>query len=155
MATKKQTKSKTTSRRVGRPSSYTQEKADLICELLAEGKSLRSVLRDNPDLPDMKTIFKWMREHEIFLQQYARAKQEAADAMAEEILEIADDDSKDKVEGKSDMGVIMRSRVRIDTRKWLMSKMKPKKYGDKLDLTTEGKALPTPILGDLVKGKEK
>ncbi len=74
--------------------------------------------------------------------------------MAEDILDIADDGSNDfmtitkgdktyEVENKE---VTNRSRLRVDTRKWIMSKMKPKKYGDKLDMTTNGKDLPTPLL---------
>lgn len=138
----------------GRPSKFTQELADRICSQLSEGMSLRSVCLAE-DMPSTVTVFSWMRTNEEFLSQYARAKQESADAMAEEILDISDDGSNDWMEKKygdaefwvTNGEALQRSRLRVDTRKWLMAKMKPKKYGEKLDLSTNGKDLPTPILG--------
>lgn len=138
----------------GRPSTYTQELADNICEQLALGNSMRTVCAAD-DMPAMSTVFKWLRENEGFSEQYARAKQESADYMAEELLEIADDGTNDYIEKERadgstytalDSEHVQRSRLRVDTRKWLMSKMKPKKYGEKLDLTTDGEKLPTPII---------
>jgi hypothetical protein len=106
-------------------------------------------------MPDCATVFAWMRRFPEFLKQYARAKEESADAMAEEILEIADDGRNDWMERhgeKTEDGEpvkgwqlngehIQRSRVRIDTRKWLASKLKPKKYGDRVDLTNSDGSL--------------
>jgi len=140
----------------GRPSEYTQELADEICEELALGKSLRTVCLSEK-MPSMKTIFNWMRTYPEFLQQYARAKEESADAMAEETLYIADTKELGQIlTTKSDGSVETKEedmlghrKLQIETRKWLMAKMKPKKYGDKVDLTTNGKDLPTPILGGL------
>jgi len=138
----------------GRPSKYTKELADAICERLAMGESMRTVSKDET-MPAMSTMFKWLRENDNFSEQYARAKQESADAMAEEILDIADDGTNDWETIEFENGykkevinheVLARSRLRVDTRKWLMSKMKPKKYGDKIDMTTNGKELPTPIV---------
>lgn len=137
----------------GRPTIYTQELANRVCEELALGKSLRTVCTPD-DMPAIRTVFNWFNTKEGFVQQYARAKQEAADAMAEEILDISDDSSNDKYEDakgniRTDWEVVGRSKLRIDTRKWLMSKMKPKRYGDKLDITSGDKPLPTPIYGGL------
>jgi hypothetical protein len=112
---------------MARPTDYTQETADEICSLLAEGRSLRSILRDNDDMPGMTSVFKWLRIHEEFAKQYAQAKLEAADAMADEIQDIADNLT----------GDVQRDRLRVDTRKWIASKLKPKKYGDKVDATIE------------------
>lgn len=138
----------------GRPSLYSQELADRICQEIAQGKSMRTVAKSD-DMPDLSTIFRWLRTHPEFCQQYTRATEERSEAMAEEILDIADDGSNDfmtiekgnkeyTVENKE---VTNRSRLRVDTRKWLMAKMKPKKYGEKIDMTTDGKPLPTPIYG--------
>lgn len=147
----------------GRPSEYTQEKADLICERLAIGMSLRSVCLQE-DMPAPATVFKWMRTNQEFLKQYEKAKQESSDAMAEDIQDIADESANDYIEITRDDGTtytklnqenIQRSRLRVDTRKWLMAKMKPKKYGDKLDLTNDGKAFPTPIYGGQSTNPEK
>jgi len=127
---------------VGRPSDFSQELADRICSELAIGKSLRSVCKSD-DTPEISTIFRWLREKEEFSKQYAKAKEESADALLEETMDIADDGSNDwmetndpdnpgyRINGES----IQRSRLRVDTRKWAMSKLKPKKYGEKL--TTE------------------
>jgi len=119
----------------GRPSSFTQDIADEICAGLAEGMSLRKVCK--PDhLPCVKTIFNWFRTQEGFLQQYTRAKEESADALTDEMLDIADDGTNDYTVDKDGKDVlntdhIQRSRLRIETRKWLASKLKPKRYGDK------------------------
>lgn len=78
----------------GRPSKYTKELADAICERLAMGESMRTVCIGET-MPAMSTIFKWLRENDKFSEQYARAKQESADAMAEEILDIADNGTND------------------------------------------------------------
>ena len=128
----------------GRPSTYTQDIADEICAGLAEGKSLRTVCSAD-HLPCVKTVFNWFRIRDEFLQQYTRAKEESADALTDEMLDIADDGTNDWMERLDNKGVnigweingesIQRSKVRIDTRKWLSSKLKPKKYGDKI--TTE------------------
>lgn len=133
----------------GRPTDYNQEIADKICAALSEGKSLRTVCLED-DMPDKTTVFRWLRTHEEFCNQYTRAKQEATDALADEIQDIADDGRNDWMEvHKKDGDIILldrehveRSKLRIETRKWLMAKMKPKKYGDKLDLTSGGDKLP-------------
>jgi hypothetical protein len=79
-------------------------------------------------MPSTVTVFSWLRTHEEFLNQYTRAKEESADALTDEMLDIADD-----VEGDS-----QRDRLRVDTRKWIASKLKPKKYGDKLEHDVSG-----------------
>lgn len=132
----------------GRPEIYTQELSDKVCQEIAMGYSLRTVCKKE-GMPKLSTVFKWIREKPEFAQQYARATQERTEAMAEDMLDIADDGSNDlmtiqkgdksyEVENRE---VTNRSRLRVDTRKWLMSKMKPKKYGEKLDVMSDGKAI--------------
>lgn len=139
---------------VGRPSKYTKVLADEIYNKLAEGKSLRTICLSE-SMPDKATIFRWLKTNKQFRDQYAHAKEASAVAMAEEILDIADDgtndwmtigrgDSEREVENRE---VVNRSKLRVDARKWLLSKLVPKKYGDKLDMTTDGKPLPAPIYG--------
>jgi hypothetical protein len=123
---------------------YSPELADLICEKIAEGQSMRNICQAD-DMPAMSTVFKWLRENAEFSQQYARAKDECADMMAEEMLEIADDATNDWMERFDKDGGnigwqlngehVQRSRLRIDTRKWLASKLKPKKYGERTTLS--------------------
>lgn len=126
----------------GRPCEYTAEIADAICARLADAESLRSICRDE-SMPSMPTVFAWIRKFPEFLNQYARAKEESADAMVEDILEIADDGTNDWMERRNAEGEntgwqvngehIQRSRVRIDTRKWIAAHLKPKKYGERLE----------------------
>ena len=129
--------------KIGRPTTYTQELADEICAQLAEGKSMRTVcLADG--MPAMSTVFKWLREHPLFSEQYTKAKAEAADAMVEEMTDIADDGRNDwmEVHDKDGNAIgwkvngehVQRSRLRVETRKWIAAKLKPKKYGDKIDM---------------------
>lgn len=128
---------------MGRPSKFTQDIADAICSRIAEGESLRAICTD-AGLPSARTVHVWLDDKEGFLQQYVRAREAQADFYAEEILDIADYDERDWSELKDDSGrvtgikvdgeAIQRSKLRVDTRKWLMSKLSPKKYGDKLEL---------------------
>ena len=124
---------------MGRPSEFTQDRADQICARLADGESLRTVCLSE-EMPDKATVFRWLRSMQSFCDQYTRAKAEAADAFAEDMLDIADDGTNDWRE-RDTGGVevngdhIQRSRLRIETRKWLASKLKPKKYGEKLEHT--------------------
>lgn len=118
---------------------------------------MRSICRD-PEFPEMKTIFRWLSKNQDFRQQYDTAKEMGMAAMAEELLQIADDGSNDTYvddDGKPrvDTDVIQRSRLRVDTRKWLMSKLAPKKYGDKVDLNHGGQvANPLEVLFSQVSG---
>jgi len=122
---------------VGRPSDFTQELADLICQTMAEGNSLRAVCREK-GMPAVSTVCRWLAEKPAFQEQYARARESMADTMFEELLEIADDSSGDYTDtpnGQKFNGEnVQRSRLRVDARKWAISKIAPKKYGDKLDI---------------------
>lgn len=126
----------------GRPTIYTKELGDEICALLAEGRSLRSICELN-GMPALRTVFYWLRTDEDFLHQYARAKEESADALIDEMVDIADQAEAIVRKGaeKKSGAYAQTQKLRIDTRKWIASKLKPKKYGDKLDLTSGGKAI--------------
>lgn len=121
----------------GRPSIYTSELAAQICEHIAQGKSLRTIAALD-DMPAQSTIMSWLDGSKPeFSEQYARAHEAYADKLAEETLLIADDSSRDNYvdsEGKvkTDSEAIQRSKLRVDTRKWLASKKAPKKYGEKV-----------------------
>ena len=134
---------KKTPKKNGRPSKYTDKLADKICQMIAQGQSVRSICAKK-DMISMQTFFRWLRENDKFREQYAQACKERSYAQAEEIIDIADNATNDYMEKLEGDGYIFnsenvqRSRLRIDTRKWLMSKMNPKVYGDKLDMTTNG-----------------
>lgn len=127
----------------GRPSKYSHEIADQICELVATSpRGIRSICAEHQELPDPDTIYRWLRKYNEFYEQYARAKQAQLQAIEDEMIEIADDGTNDYVETKKGIMLnkeaVMRSALRIDTRKWLMSKLLPKKYGDKVGVELSG-----------------
>ena len=133
---------------------YDEAAATRICEEISSGRSLRSICADE-GMPDKATVFRWLAAHEGFRDQYARAREAQADAMLEDILEIADDGLNDSYTDengheRTNQDVIARSRLRVDARKWAMSKMAPKKYGEKLDLTHGGKIEVTEIVQRIV-----
>lgn len=125
-----------------------QEIIDRICKHISDNNtSLRDALMLH-DMPEAKTFYRWIDEDEEKRQQYARACEVRAENIFEEILEIADENALDisiDDEGKWNINgeVVQRSRLKIDARKWVLSKMQPKKYGDKLDVTSDGEKLPT------------
>lgn len=123
-------------------SQFTQDTADVICDRLANGESLRGICRDDA-MPAQSTVFKWLVDYPLFSEQYARAREAQADFMADEILQIADDGQNDTYvdengNKRTDQDVIGRSRLRVDARKWLASKMAPKKYGDRVQTEVTG-----------------
>jgi len=126
---------------------YTDEMALVICERLANGESLKTISEDEA-MPARSTVFKWLAENKTFSDMYARAREEQADAIFDEILEIADDGRNDWMErrGEDDAGWvtngenIQRAKLRIDSRKWMAGKLRPKKYGDKLELAGDADA---------------
>ena len=123
---------------------YDGDVATRICEEISAGRSLRSICEDE-GMPDKATVLRWLDKHEEFRDQYARAREVQADYYAEDIIEIADDSSFDVIKGDDDTPdrvnseFVNRSRLRVDTRKWLMARMAPKKYGDKITQEVTGK----------------
>lgn len=132
---------------------YTPEEREklfeTIFELIENGKSLRKALATVK--LSSSTFFIWIDENENKSKQYARACEERAEALLDEMIDIVDDKSNDIIE--TDLGdgiivekpnneVIQRSRLRYDARKWLISKLNPKKYGEKVDVTSGGDKIP-------------
>jgi len=120
-----------------------QAASDYICDQIAEGRSLRSILKD-ADMPASSTVFKALAADAEFAERYARAREVQADALFDEILDIADESKDDTIvdaDGNvsTNQEVVARSRIRIDARKWMAGKLRPKVYGDKLDLNHSGR----------------
>jgi hypothetical protein len=126
----------------GRPSDYSEQMADTICERLTQGESLRTICADE-GMPHAGTVCRWLAKHDTFREQYVLAREAQAELHADEMVEIADDGHNDWMEknfGEDTRWVengeaIRRSALRIDTRKWVASRLLPKKYGDKTQLT--------------------
>ena len=134
----------------GRPSKYTKVLADEICRWLESGKTLRAFC-EQTDKPTRTSVMRWLAKSEEFRYQYAQAREKQADQIFEECLQIADDGMNDtyvddKGNTRTDHDVVHRSRLRIDTRKWFLSKLHPKKYGDKQEAETEDRKPLTIIL---------
>jgi len=116
-----------------------------ICTEITKGKSLRNILKEE-NMPSTATFFKWISDDEEKLKQYARACDIRAEVIFDEMLEIADDGSNDFTKKIAPDGSeieilnsehVQRSRLRVDTRKWLLSKLNPKKYSDKIQQDIE------------------
>ncbi len=120
----------------GRPPIYTPELAIRVCEQIATSNmSLRTICKME-GMPSVATILKWLRDDEGgFAGQYARAKEEQADLLVEDMLDISEHTNEDHT-AFTGANVVQRDKLRIETRKWIASKLKPKKYGDKLDVIT-------------------
>ncbi len=139
---------------VGRPSEpFDQVVANAICDLIIEGKPLRNILDGHYDaedeegrsiqFPTVRVFFRWLREYEEFRKQYALAKEMGADAKFEELEEIGEEAIKaaHDADPRAAGAVVQAHKLKADNMKWYMSKMKPKKYGEKLDLTSGGEKI--------------
>ncbi|USD64220.1 hypothetical protein [Vibrio sp. SCSIO 43136] len=145
----------------GRPSSYTVWKGRAICIRLMMGESLRSIC-DRKYYPSKMSVLRWLQSNEEFRAQYTQAREVQQELLLDEMFEIADDASNDYMErtGKDGECVgyqingeyVQRSRLRIDTRKWVMERMAPKKYGAKQQVEHSGSisSMPDEVLDDKI-----
>lgn len=134
---------------MSRRTKYTDEIADMICQRIADGESLRKICAE-PETPPMRTVFDWLADerHAIFRTKYARAREIQADTLFDEMLEIADDSRNDWMQREASENAgwrengeaIRRADIRIKTRQWMASKLLPKKYGDKIELAGDQNA---------------
>ena len=141
-----------TTRKVGRPTAFTPELGTLICEKIASGMSVRAIGRA-PKMPDAATIFRWVLTNSEFCEQYEKARAIQAENMFEEIVEISDGAEQVVKSGaeKKSSAYAQTQRLRVDSRKWYLSKVLPKKYGDRQTVTTEDKEGNTmPIGGNVI-----
>jgi hypothetical protein len=130
-------------KKMGRPTIFNKQIASVVCIRIAEGESLREIVRSE-GMPDRTTIYDWLLKDADFAHQYARAREEQADTLADEIVAIADEQPEiiavvDKktgalIEHKLDGAFLQWQKNRIEARKWTAMKLRPKKYGDKLEL---------------------
>lgn len=144
----------------GRPSKYSANLIAEICERLSVGEPLAAICRDEK-MPAARTVREWKEKREDVSAAIAQARDDGWDYLAADCLNIADDNGKDTritMDGNeiTDHDVIQRSKLRVDTRLKLLAKWNPKKYGDKLDLTTDGDKLqPTVVERVVIDGKSK
>jgi len=146
---------------MARPTSFTPKLGLEICKRIADGESLRNICKDD-GMPNRVTVHDWLldADKKEFYYQYEKACNTRAENMFDDLLEIADDGSNDYMDvissragGLDDEDApvsiikkinpenIQRSRLRTDVRKWYLSKVLPKKFGEKLDVESGGKPL--------------
>jgi hypothetical protein len=138
----------------GRPSTYDPEIAAEICALIPSHRTrISDLLATDERFPCETTFYKWLMRHEDFAVIYTRAREARTQLMEEEILEISDEvngdayveyDKDGQPFAKLDGEAIQRSKLKVETRKWLMAKLQPRKYGDKVDVTSGGEKLAAP-----------
>ncbi|HEU5366666.1 MAG TPA: hypothetical protein VFU62_14105 [Hanamia sp.] len=125
---------------MGRPSSYTQELANEICETIqCTSKGIKRLCKEHEHWPSHNTIYRWLSTYSEFNDRYARAKRQQIEVLVDEILSIAEDSSNDYMMNEDGKLVvnhehIQRSRLRIDTIKWLAAKLCPRIYGDRIQV---------------------
>ena len=122
-------------RRPGRPTDYSAELAHEICCRIGEGKSLTSICKAR-GMPSYRTVMRWRSDDDVFRQMYAGARQDGADTYADQICGLIERVEKGKLDPNA-------GRVCIDGLKWIASKLKPRAYGDRLELA--GKIATEPL----------
>lgn len=132
--------SEQSSKPVGRPSKFSQDLADEICSLIADGKNLRKICRENEHFPAWQTVYHWEEKYPEFKEAILRAREVGFHAIAHDTIDISDDGSNDTyldAEGNERVAtdVIQRSKLRVETRLKLLSKWCPRIYGDRIDST--------------------
>ena len=118
---------------MARPTSYTAERAKRVCDLVAEGASLR-MIGEMQGMPSRRTVRGWLNAHPEFEREYEIARRERTDNLVDESIEIAD-----SVSDCTDPTAVQAARLRIDTRRWLASKLLPERFGDHNRVEMTGK----------------
>lgn len=135
---------------MGAPTKYTKEMGEEICARMANGETLHNICK-SLDISRL-TVYRWATQQtHPFFNMYARARDMQADTMADEIIDIADDPQYDWAERTVGRGIVVladhehihRSQLRVDARKWIASKLKPKKYGERITQEIETRETKT------------
>ena len=108
---------------MSRPTMLTEAVAAAICQKLADGESLIAICR-NPAMPSRSTVHRWIREEDAFRERYVRAREDQADALADQVLEIADAAAGENRSASA-------AKLRIEARRWAAAKLKPRRYGER------------------------
>lgn len=115
-------------------STYSDQVAEAILSRLAAGEPLSRICLD-AGMPNVATVYRWIEANASFRDKYTHAREDQADTLADDIVRIADEPPPPDAEtGKIDAAWVAWQRNRVEARKWTASKLKPKKYGDKVQL---------------------
>lgn len=126
---------------VGRPSKYSKELAEAICiQIATTHLGLDDICSRNAGFPVPSTIFLWLTKHPEFSEMYEQARVQQCHVMADQIIKVAFDDTRDDLDTENGLRCntewISRSRLKVDALKWLLTKLMPRKYGDKIQNET-------------------
>ena len=134
-STKQSNKDSSSVNKGGRPTLYSLEIALEICDRIADGESLVKICSD-PKMPKKTAVYEWLLRHKEFAEIYARAREDQADTLADEIHAISDELPQQIVDDKGktryDSAYVQWQKNRVDARKWVAAKLKPKKYSDRI-----------------------
>jgi hypothetical protein len=161
MAINDQSKDSVVANKGGRPTKYNLGIALTICDRIADGESLVQITRD-PSMPKKTAVYEWLLRHQEFAEIYARAREDQADSLADEIQAIADElpmeITDDKGVTRFDSAYVTWQKNRVDARKWIASKLKPKKYSDRLthqgDKDADAVQVDVNIFDEMIKSLE-
>ena len=156
-----QSKDSVVANKGGRPTKYNLGIALTICDRIADGESLVQITRD-PSMPKKTAVYEWLLRHAEFAELYARAREDQADSLADEIQAIADElpmeITDDKGVTRFDSAYVTWQKNRVDARKWIASKLKPKKYSDRLthqgDKDSDAIQVDVNIFDEMIKNLE-
>jgi hypothetical protein len=137
--------------RSGRPTKYSKELAERLCRIIATtSKGIKTICAENEDFPTPGTFFVWLADVQEFSDLYAKAKDEQCQVLADDIIEIADTakmgqvtiatqsgNKKPRIKETRIADMIRHRTLQIDVRKWLLSKLAPKVYGDRIQLADD------------------
>lgn len=135
----------------GRPSSFNADVARKICDRLASGEVITRIC-DDPAMPSYPTVMRWLTDAEgnpermAFRESFAQARARLLDRWAAEVVTISDEAQV----GQKSMAEVTAARLRVDSRKWLLSKLRPERYGDasRLEVNVKERHVTRVILED-------
>jgi hypothetical protein len=125
----------------------------ILCEQISEGKSLSSALKTSEGMPSYQLVMLMLRNNPEFRTMYEKAVESRADRLAEEIIELADQEMPEGLEGPMASAWVQQKRMQVDARKWIASKLKPKTYGDRIDVAVTDHRIS--ITGALSQAKQR
>jgi hypothetical protein len=125
-------------------------KVEKYLEVIQRVSDGLSVMKAVIGIMSIQTFYDGIKEHNL-IDDYTRARELRSDRIFEDILAIADKANNDTYRDadgveRVNREVVDRAKIQIDARKWMLGKMQPKKYGDKMDITSDGKTLPAPVI---------
>lgn len=128
---------------MGRPSTYSFKLCEEICATVANGFNIKTVLSSKEEYPTFQTWCNWKREHPELFDLYVKAMQDKAESVDEEIDHVYSELKAGNIDAST-------ANVLLQTNKWKAAKYYPKMFGDKTDITTNGKELPQPTAPTIV-----